>query len=268
MPRSGAARRNASVGWTTVSELESQRFCPLLRGGLGEPYLHSEETSSTQDLLRDGALPHGAVAVAEHQTAGRGRSGRCWDDTPSTALLCSVLLRPPATVALQQLSLVVGLAASAAIEQEAGVPALLRWPNDVLVENRKVAGILLEASEGAVICGIGINVNQTEGELPRRPRTPATSLRIAAGRAFDRGTVLASMLIELEWRYSAWLADGLACLADELEHRNAVHGLRVRVGGRTGTGGPIATDGRLTIVLDRGVTVLIGTGEVEIRDDV
>ena len=149
-----------------MSDLEPERFRPLLRGGLGDPYLHVVETSSTQDLLRAGSLPHGAVAVAEHQTAGRGRSGRYWDDAPSTALLCSVLLRPPADAAQQELSIVVGLAVAAAVEREAAVPALVRWPNDVLVKTRKVAGILLEASEGAVVCGIGINVNQTTSELP------------------------------------------------------------------------------------------------------
>ena len=248
-----------------MSELEHERFRPLLRGGLGDPYLHVVETSSTQDLLRDGALPHGAVAVAEHQTAGRGRSGRSWDDAPATALLCSVLLRPPSEAAHQELSIVAGLAVAAALEREAAVPAVVRWPNDVLVKTRKVAGILLEAADGAVVCGIGINVNQTASDLPSKPRTPATSLRIETDRTFNRGIILTSLLIELEWRYSAWLANGLACLSDELEHRNAVQGRRVHVGGRTGTGGAITDDGRLTLVLDSGETVLVGTGEVEGR---
>lgn len=247
-----------------MSELEPQRLRPLLRGGLGEPYLHTVEAPSTQDLLRAGDYPHGAVAVAEHQTAGRGRSGRRWDDAPSTALLFSVLLRPPLTAPLPQLSLVVGLAVAEAIERETDLHALVKWPNDVLVEGRKVAGILLEASDAAVVCGIGINVNQEERDLPPVTRTPAASLGIAAGRPFDRGIVLASVLVELERRYTDWLAGGLACLADELERRNALRGLRVRVAGRAGTAGAIAPDGRLTIVLDRGDTVLVESGEVEL----
>ncbi len=246
-----------------MSELEPERFRPLLRGGLGDPYLHVMETSSTQDLVRGGEFPHGTVAVAEHQTSGRGRCGRSWDDAPSTALLCSVLLRPPSESAQQELSIVAGLAVAAALEREAAVPAVVRWPNDVLVKSRKVAGILLEAADGAVACGIGINVNQTRSELPSKPRTPASSLRIETDRTFNRGIILTSLLIELEWRYSAWLSDGLACLADELEHRNAVQGRRVHVGGHTGTGGAITDDGRLTLLLDGGETVLIGTGEVE-----
>jgi BirA family biotin operon repressor/biotin-[acetyl-CoA-carboxylase] ligase len=246
-----------------VSELEPERLGPLLRGDFGDPYLYSLETQSTQNILRDGDYPHGAVAVAEHQTAGRGRSGRRWDDAPSTALLFSVLLRPPLTAPLPQLSLVVGLAVAGAIEQEVDVCAVVKWPNDVLIDGRKVAGILLEASDAVVVCGIGINVNQEERDLPPVTRTPATSLLVAAGQPFDRGAVLASVLFELERRYTDWVAGGLAYLGDELERRNALSGRRVHVAGRAGTAGAIAPDGRLTIVLDRGDTVLVESGEVE-----
>jgi BirA family biotin operon repressor/biotin-[acetyl-CoA-carboxylase] ligase len=247
-----------------VSELEPERLRPLLRGGLGEPYLYAAETTSTQDILRDSAYAHGAVAVAEHQTAGRGRSGRRWDDAPSTALLFSVLLRPPAGAALPQLSLVVGLAVAEAIELVSGVRAHVKWPNDVLVEGGKVAGILLEASDGDVVCGVGINVNQVEHDLPPLTRTAATSLRLAAGRTLDRGIVLTSVLRELEYRYTDWLAGGLASLLEELERRNTLRGQKVRVAGRTGIAGAIAPDGRLTIVLERGDTVLVESGEVEL----
>jgi BirA family biotin operon repressor/biotin-[acetyl-CoA-carboxylase] ligase len=250
-----------------VSELEPERLRPLLRGGLGEPYLYAAETPSTQDILRDGAHTHGAVAVAEHQTAGRGRSGRRWDDAPSTALLFSVLLRPPAAAALPQLSLVVGLAVAEAIERTSDVRADVKWPNDVLIEGSKVAGILLEASDGNVVCGVGINVNQGEHDLPPVTRAPATSLRLAAGRTFDRGIVLTSVLMELERRYTDWLAGGLASLLEELERRNTLRGQKVRVAGRTGTAGAIAPDGRLTIVLERGDTVLVDSGEVELGSE-
>ncbi len=245
-----------------MSELEPERIRPLLRGALGEPYLYAVETTSTQDMLRGGDLPHAAVAVAEHQTAGRGRSGRSWDDAPSTALLCSVLLRPPAVAPLPQISLVAGLATAAAIEQSAGIKALVKWPNDVLVDGRKVAGILLEATGAEVVCGIGINVNQEKSDLPAAAHLPATSLRIAAGRPLDRGIVLASVLAELELRYADWLADGLVGLSSELELRNALRGRRVQVGGRDGTAGVIAPDGRLTVALDQGHTVLVESGEV------
>jgi len=247
-----------------VSDLEPERLRPLLRGGFGEPYLYFDETGSTQDVLREGDHPHGAIAVAEHQTAGRGRSGRRWDDAPATALLFSVLLRPPATAGLPQLSLVAGLAVAAALEQEANAPMLLKWPNDVLAGGSKVAGILLEASGSSVVCGVGVNVNQEERDLPPVTRVPATSLRVLAGYVFDRGVVLAAALDELERRYADWLAGGLAALAGELEARNALRGSRVRVGGRAGTASEIASDGRLTVILDRGDRVLVESGEVEV----
>src|SRR6476646_5675210 len=131
-----------------VSELEPERLRPLLRGALAEQYLYAVETGSTQDVLRDRDHPHGTVALAEHQTAGRGRSGRSWEDAPAANLLSSRLLEPPPDGALPQLSLVAGLAVATALEREAMVPALVKWPNDVLVDGAKVAGILLEAAGG------------------------------------------------------------------------------------------------------------------------
>ena len=138
---------------------------PLLRGRFGRPYLWSESCTSTQNVLRGSVLPEGAVAVTEHQTSGRGREGRPWHDVAGKSLLVSLLLRPPAGTPTQQLALVAGLAVAESVEQDRDA-AGIKWPNDVLLEGRKVAGVLLEASEGAVVCGIGVNVAQVEGELP------------------------------------------------------------------------------------------------------
>jgi BirA family transcriptional regulator, biotin operon repressor / biotin---[acetyl-CoA-carboxylase] ligase len=239
----------------------------MLRGTLGIPYLYAERVGSTQDRLRDDALPHGAVAVAEHQTAGRGRSGRVWEDEPSQGLLFSVLLRPPAGAPLPQLSLVAGLAVASALEREAEVETHVKWPNDVLAGGEKLAGILLEAPGVTVVCGIGINVNQEREGLPPQTRAPATSLRLVAGRAFDRGMLLAAVLAELEASYGRWLAGGFSGLAGELEARNALRGRRVRVDGAAGTAAAIADDGRLTVELDGGGTVLVESGEVELSPD-
>ena len=263
MPRSAGARRRSFAASMAMSDLAPEAVRPLLRGSFGEPYLYATETASTQDVLAESGHPHGAVAVAEHQTAGRGRSGRRWDDAPSTALLFSVLLRPPAEAPLPQLSLVTGLVVATAIESETGLGAQVKWPNDVLVDGCKVAGILLEASGSVVVCGIGINVNQEACDLPPRTRLPATSLRTAAGRAFDRGALLAAVLAELEHRYDTWLVGGLAGQLDDLERRNALNGRHVRVDDRAGTAGTIAPDGRLAIVLDCGDVVLVESGEVE-----
>ena len=136
---------------------------PLLRGRFGRPYLWSASCASTQDVLRGSDLPEGAVAVTEHQTAGRGREGRPWQDVAGKAILLSLLLRPPVDMPAQQFALVAGLAVAEAVEERRDA-AGIKWPNDVLLEGRKVAGVLLESSAGEVVCGIGINVAQAEEE--------------------------------------------------------------------------------------------------------
>jgi BirA family biotin operon repressor/biotin-[acetyl-CoA-carboxylase] ligase len=156
----------------------------------------------------DADAPEGALAVAEEQTAGRGRLGRTWEAPAGTSILASVVLRPPvAPPRLPELSLVAGEAVAAALRDAAGVDPTLKYPNDVLLDGRKVAGILAESSEGRVVLGIGVNVNQTAAELP--PGVPATSLRLATGQPFERAPLLASVLARLEHGYDAWVR-GLA----------------------------------------------------------
>jgi BirA family transcriptional regulator, biotin operon repressor / biotin---[acetyl-CoA-carboxylase] ligase len=234
---------------------------PLLRGRFGRPYLWSESCASTQDVLRRSDLREGAVAVTEHQTAGRGREGRQWEDVAASALLLSLLLRPPAGTPTHQLALVAGLAVAEAVEERSDA-ARIKWPNDVLLGGRKVAGVLLEASDGAVVCGVGVNVSQSEDELPAGTPVPAGSLLAVTGAAPDRAALLVRLLEILEHRYDTWCRSGLAPLLDELEARNVLRGRRVEIGDETGTAGPIAADGRLKLVRDDGSSVLVGSGEV------
>ena len=105
-----------------------------------------------------------------------------------------------------QLSLVAGDAVAAALRSETGVDASLRHPNDVVVSGRKLVGVLPEASNGKVILGIGVNVNQTAGELPAETVKPATSLRVELGREIERAPLLAAILLELERAYDLWAA--------------------------------------------------------------
>ena len=235
---------------------------PLLRGGFGRPYLHEDSCDSTQDLLRGRALPEGAVAVAEHQTAGRGRSGRRWEDSPASSILVSVLLRPPPQRANAELSLVAALAVAETIDAATGLGAQVKWPNDVLLTDRKVAGILLEGDGDAVIAGIGVNVGQNEEELPVGTPVPAGSLRAITGREHQRAPLLASLLARLEARYAAWRADGLVPAAAALEARNWLRGRRVETEGRAGVAGPIRPDGRLEVHLDVDEVVVVGSGEI------
>jgi BirA family biotin operon repressor/biotin-[acetyl-CoA-carboxylase] ligase len=187
-----------------VSDLSPEFVLPLLRGRLGKPYSFVDRCASTQRLL--GADdPEGATVAADEQTEGRGRLGRRWEAPPGRALLVSVLLRPdPPTPLWPELSLVAGEAVAAALRAETGVEASLRHPNDVVVAGRKLVGVLPEARSGRVTLGIGVNVNQTAGELPRDTAKPPTSLRIELGREVERAPLLAAILAELELRYDAW----------------------------------------------------------------
>jgi BirA family biotin operon repressor/biotin-[acetyl-CoA-carboxylase] ligase len=186
----------------------------LLQGRLGRPYRFVEECASTQRLIGP-AQAEGAAAATDLQTQGRGRLGRTWEAPPGRALLFSVLLHPRPPMALwPELSLVAGDAVAAALREQTGVRAELSHPNDVLIEGRKVAGILPEASTtagggvfrtgGRVVLGIGVNVNQTTEELPAETPKPATALRVETGREWPRAPLLAAILLELERRYDDW----------------------------------------------------------------
>ncbi len=236
---------------------------PERLAALGRPLgrgLHLEIVDSTPstnavvaDRAREGA-PHGLVVVAEHQTAGRGRLDRVWEAPARAALTFSVLLRPRVPAAeWPWLPLLAGHALATAL-REAEVPAGLKWPNDVLVGERKVAGILMErvdTREGpAAVLGIGLNVSTTEAELPVET---ATSIALATGSAPDRGELLTRVLGRLMDEYDAWQADaGTSALRAAYTEACVTIGREVRVelpGGevRTGTARGIDDGGRLVV---------------------
>lgn len=187
-----------------MSDLSPGSVEPLLQGRLGRPYRFVEECTSTQRLL-EADETEGTTVATDLQTHGRGRLGRTWETPSGRALLFSVLLRPRPPMAIwPELSLVAGDAVAAALRQEAGVAAKLSHPNDVLIEGRKVAGILPEATAGRVVLGIGINVNQASEELPVETPKPPTALRIETGREWPRAPLLAAILLELERGYDEW----------------------------------------------------------------
>jgi BirA family biotin operon repressor/biotin-[acetyl-CoA-carboxylase] ligase len=178
---------------------------PLLGGRFGQVYRYAELCPSTQRLLAEDDT-EGAIAVAEEQSQGRGRLGRSWHAPARTGVLVSVLLRPEVDPArLPELSLVAGGAVAEAIADVTGIEPAIKFPNDVLVGGRKVAGILAESSEGRVVLGIGVNANQTEAQLPRDTDTEPTSLRVETGATVDRAQLLAAILTRLEHAYDAWV---------------------------------------------------------------
>jgi BirA family biotin operon repressor/biotin-[acetyl-CoA-carboxylase] ligase len=219
--------------------------------------VHAFETvDSTQSVLArlaQGGAPEGTVVTAAHQTAGRGRHGHQWWDAPGAALLCSILLRPPVPVSrAPQLSLVAGLAVAEALDEAAGVAARIRWPNDVLIDGRKVSGILPDAVSGAdggvayVLLGIGVNVNQDV--FPADLAALATSLYLLTGQRRDVGDLLRPLMSALERRYGTWLDTGFASLRDDWRRRSSTVGQRMAApSGAEGVAIDVDDDGALLV---------------------
>jgi BirA family transcriptional regulator, biotin operon repressor / biotin---[acetyl-CoA-carboxylase] ligase len=228
--------------------------------------------STNADLLRRGG-PEGQVLVAEEQTAGRGRMGRSWVSRPGASLTFSVLLRPVTLPPARRgwLPLLTGVAVVAAVRGVAAVGATVKWPNDVLVGERKLAGILAEQSGDAVVVGIGLNVTTQAEALPVSPRGLSATSLLAEGGSVSREALLAGILRELEARYLAFLADPDAArvgLLDEYRALSATLGRSVRVelpGGKllAGVAEDIDTDGRLLVAAAGGASpTAISAGDV------
>ncbi len=234
----------------------------LFTGRFGWPYRYEDVTASTQLLLGPDD-PEGAVAVADEQSEGRGRLGRSWVAPRGTAVQVSVLLRPPPERRIAQLSLLGGLATAESVEEALDLSAQIKWPNDVMVDRRKVAGVLAEARGGVVVLGIGINVNQTPAQLPADASQPPASLRTVDGVIRDRAPLLADLLARLERLYDAWSEDGLDAVFDGLGARDFLRGRRISVGARSGVAAGIDREGRLRLDLGHGELVAVESGEVE-----
>lgn len=210
---------------------------------LGTPRLHLREVDSTnvraQRLAVSGA-PHGSLVTAAGQSAGHGRQGRTWVTPPGRALACSLVLRDPPRL----LPMLAALAVADVADRfdAAGRAAAIKWPNDVLLDGRKAAGILAEGrpQEGWVVLGIGVNVAVAEDDFPPELRTIATSL----GRAPADVEAVLSALLE---RLDAWLAAPAAEAMDAYRTRDALAGREIRWNGGHGTALGIADDGRLRV---------------------
>ena len=176
-------------------------------------------------------------------------------------MLVSVALRPPAERPAPELSLVAALATALAVEDATTLAAQIKWPNDVMLNRRKVAGILAEAKGGVVVLGIGLNVNQTREQLPPETKIPAASLRTIDGRERDREELLEVLLGRLDETYARWRSTGLDGLYDDIGARDFLRGRRVEVDGKAGTADRIERDGRLAVETESG-RLLVASGEV------
>jgi BirA family biotin operon repressor/biotin-[acetyl-CoA-carboxylase] ligase len=227
---------------------------------LGTPRLHLRETTSTNDRARELAAagaPHGTLVTAGVQTAGRGRQGRTWAAPPGRALLMSVVLRDPARL----LPLVAAVAVAQATADATGRDVRIKWPNDVLLDGRKVAGILAEArpQDGWAVVGIGLNVAVRPEDLPLEVRRIAATMGLAPP---DVEAVLTRVLAGLD----AALALDTTALLDAWRDRDALWGREITWGAGNGRAAGIDGDGRLVVELPGGGRTALEAGEVHLSE--
>ncbi len=213
------------------------RLCPdqiefeLGTNQIGRRIMVWNRVGSTNDLAARAAnstANAGLVVLAEEQTAGRGRRGRVWMAPPSSSLLVSVLLFPPAHLAETGWLTALGAVATAeVVEQWTGLRAAIKWPNDVRIQERKIAGILVERNVGAVV-GIGLNANLAESDLPDELKATATSLRILLSSQVDRSELARDLIRRLDYWYEIGLNQGPESLNLPWRNRSEHLGRQIR----------------------------------------
>jgi BirA family transcriptional regulator, biotin operon repressor / biotin---[acetyl-CoA-carboxylase] ligase len=231
---------------------------------IGSPHRHYRHTDSTNLRLRELAeagAPHGAVVTAGEQDAGRGRQGRSWFAPPGTALLYSALVRPLGDRPL--LPLAVPLAVAEAAESLAPVECRLKWPNDVWIEGRKVAGILIEGRpqppgrDGSwAVIGVGLNVAVQPEAFPEELRDTATSI--------GHGATVDAAKAALDERLSHWIEQSAEAVLAGFRSRDALQGRELSWEGGSGTAAGIDDAGHLLVDTGKAEPVALGAGEVHL----
>lgn len=253
-----------------VARFETERDARGL--SLGKPFTHRRITGSTNDDALAAAragVEHGATFVADEQSAGRGRRGRHWFAAPGESLLCSVVVRAELSVERASLlALVAGVSVRAAIAARFSDAERVRvkWPNDVWIDDQKVAGVLCEshvqgATLAATIIGFGINVSARE--FPEELAATATSLALASVH-IARDELLLEVLAALQTRILDLVERGAEPLVEELARYDALRGRRVRVEGRDGVAAGFDHSGRLLVALSQDEIVPLSAGTVEL----
>jgi BirA family transcriptional regulator, biotin operon repressor / biotin---[acetyl-CoA-carboxylase] ligase len=242
---------------------------------IGVRLVHVPETDSTNTMAlahaRDGC-PDGTVITADSQTSGRGRMDRAWFSPPGAGIYLSVVLRPDASLkGLPRLTLAAAVAAAEALEESAGVRADIKWPNDLLLNDKKVCGILTELHTGGevntlVIIGIGINVNTPAGSFPEDIAGIATSILAETGRRTSRADIIRSLLGFLDRYYDMFLRGEFPAILEKWKSRSSMIGKRVTIdqAGALVTGTVMGIDGEGALILrdDEGRVQTLYSGEV------
>jgi BirA family biotin operon repressor/biotin-[acetyl-CoA-carboxylase] ligase len=236
---------------------------------LGSPRRHYRSTDSTNvraSALADAGAPHGTLVTAAEQSAGRGRQGRVWSAPPGSSLLCSVVLRNPGRLVPLAAGVAVAETVDAGLALGAGGPvAMIKWPNDVLVDSRKIAGILVEGrpQDRWAVLGIGLNVAVDVDDLP--PELHGTAATLGLDAAWLE-TVLAILLDRL----TVWTAASDEDVLAAVRRRDALLCRTIRWSGGEGTGAGIDADGRLLVDTapdgtgGRAAQVALDSGEVHL----
>lgn len=225
-------------------------------------------------LAENGAI-EGTVVLADSQTGGKGRRGRLWSSPAGVNLYCSVILRPAIMPhEAPQLTFLSAVAVARAIELTTRLTPEIKWPNDLLVSGKKVAGLLNEMSAETdginfVILGIGVNLNMTADQFPQDLRHPATSLLLESGIRVDRSRFTGTMLNELDRLYTDFLAHGFGPVREEWQQRCNANGRQVLVSdsGTECTGGRfvgIDSDGAMLLRSEEGTMHRITCGDVRV----
>lgn len=247
---------------------------------IGRRYAYLERVASTNDAAKEQArsgAAEGLVVVAEEQSRGRGRRGRGWFSPFGLGIWMSILLRPTLHPSeAPQAALVAALATAHGIEASTGLSTAVKWPNDVLIEGKKVSGILVEMEAELealqyLVVGIGVNANLPRESLPPEARKSATSLGEAKGERIDRAQVTAAILTALEREYFRWIEEGFAGVIERLRPKMISIGRRLRVleAKRVweGEGVDLAADGALLVRrAEDGHVVPVYAAEVTLRD--
>lgn len=236
-----------------------------------------DSLSSTQDKAREWAqrgAPHGALVLTEEQTAGRGRFGRPWHSPKGLGVWMSLVLRPPGSLAEPfHLTLLIAVALCRTVRKLTGADAGIKWPNDLLIDGRKVSGILVEATprypEGdqAYVAGIGIGVNLEQSDYPVELRDKAISLRLAKGDLVDRHELISLLLKQVEELYELYLREGFSPVISLWEAHSVTLGQEIAVhnsgGDLTGTAVRLDETGALVVRLEDGTLSKLFSGDIE-----
>jgi BirA family biotin operon repressor/biotin-[acetyl-CoA-carboxylase] ligase len=230
-----------------------------------------DSTNNVALRLAQEGEPHGAVVIAEEQTAGRGRLDHTWHSEKSSGIYVTLLLRPAISpVQAPLITLLAGLAVREAVLEQTGLYADVRWPNDLLLRGKKFCGILTEMHAEpdrvrVVVVGIGLNVNHAR--MPQSLADTATSLRMESGRVHSRLELLVKLLRQVDRQYNQFLAEGAAPLVERFtEVSSYARGKRVRISAAgetfTGTTAGLDPSGLLRVARDDGRTELVLAGEI------